>query len=69
MGLMETMLLTPIGILSCGVILSLALITLVKLKRGREITEARLSRGLRQYVGTAERVECVAAPFPATVLQ
>jgi len=58
---MEAMLLTPIGFLSCGVILSLALITLVKLKRRREITEARLSRGLRQYVGTAERAECVRA--------
>ena len=66
---MEAMLLTPIGILSFGLILSLALITLVKVKRQRELTEARLSRGLRQYVGTAERVEALPVPFAATVLQ
>ena len=54
---MEAMLLTPIGIISFGLILSLALITMVKLKRRREFVEARLNRGLRQYVGTEERAD------------
>ena len=46
---METLLVTPIGIVSFAVIFFLALVALVKWKRRRILIEARLNRGLRQY--------------------
>ena len=66
---MEAMLVTPIGIVSFGVMLSLVLMSLVKLKRRRILTEARLTRGLRQYVGTPERGEGMTVPSAVAVLQ
>jgi hypothetical protein len=73
MDVMEAMLVTPIGIGSCAVMLSLALVTLVKWQRRRTLMEARLNRGLKQYVSvwqaTAEQVDGTMVPSAATVLQ
>ena len=70
---MEAMLVTPVEFVSCAVMLSLALVTLVAWKRRRNLIEARLNRGLQQYVsfwqGTAKRVDCMIVPSAATVLQ
>ena len=69
---MEAMLVTPIG-LSCAVMLSLALVTLMTWNRRHNLIEARLNRGLQQYVsywqGNTERVNGMIVPSAATVLQ
>jgi hypothetical protein len=70
---MEALLVAPIGFGSFALMLSLALVTFVKWKRHRNLIEARLNRGLQQYVsvwqGTAERVDCMMVPSAAIVLQ
>jgi hypothetical protein len=47
---MEAILVAAIGYGSFAVMLSLALVILVKWKRRRNLIEARLNRGLQQYV-------------------
>ena len=70
---MEAVLVTPIGFVSFAVMLSLALVKVVRRKLRRNLIEARLNRGLQQYVsfwqGTAERVDCMIVPSAATALQ
>ena len=63
----------PIGYVSCAVMLSLALVKLVTWTRRRNVIEARVNRGLQQYVSfwqeTAKRVDGMIVPSAATVLQ
>ena len=70
---MEAMLVTPIGFVTCAVMLSLALVTLMTWNPRHNLIEARLNRGLQQYVsfwqGTATRVDGMIAASAATVLQ
>lgn len=69
---METLLVTPIGIVSFAVTFFLALVALVKWKHRRILIEARLNRGLRQYSvrqQAEERVNYLNVSSGAIVLQ